>query len=608
MTKELKLQSPFDVETPKGCEGWQEMYPSYYLFSKERREFEEGKIWFVDTLHHPEPMAPFDLILPECWQISLSQYNSRIFAVPSALGIDHRVINGYVYISPTLITDPETIERRKALFERRIRYYYDNFEVLYHLWKKKVIANIEELKKIRIKSLPEFEDESIIKDAVGVSSGHSLIENYDRLIENMYKDWQLHSEMGVVGYGAYLVFTNFCREVFPEIKDITLGKMVSGVEVDILMPDEKLKELAKLALKLKVDKKIEDMFEKGIHPEQIMAELKKDQAGSVWVDKLEEVRDPWFYFGVGMGNFYHKHVGWNDDLRLPFRGLMDYIKRLRQREDISRPFERLKQERDTITEEYRNLLPTEEHKEAFDQLLKTTRTVYPFVENHPFYCEHWHHVIFWNKIREIGDILVDARFIKDREHIFYLHRAEILQLLYELVISWSVGTPAQAPGYLPDKVKRREEILERLGEWNPPPALGTIPEKITEPWTVMLWGVTSERLREWGVVTGKILKGSAGSPGIAEGKARVIRSADKADLIQQGEILVCPVTAPAWGPIFSKIKGVVTDTGGVMAHASIIAREYGIPAVVGTGSGTSTIKTGDRIRMDGSEGVVEILS
>jgi pyruvate,water dikinase len=124
----------------------------------------------------------------------------------------------------------------------------------------------------------------------------------------------------------------------------------------------------------------------------------------------------------------------------------------------------------------------------------------------------------------------------------------------------------------------------------------------------MLWGVTTERLKAWGAAAGKVLKGSAGSPGIAEGKARVIRSADKVDQIQPGEILVCPVTAPAWGPIFSKVKGLVTDTGGVMAHAAIIAREYGIPAVVGTGSGTSTIKTGDLIRIDGSEGIVEILS
>lgn len=160
---------------------------------------------------------------------------------------------------------------------------------------------------------------------------------------------------------------------------------------------------------------------------------------------------------------------------------------------------------------------------------------------------------------------------------------------------------------MPEKVKRREELLARLSEWTPIPALGKVPEIITEPYTVMLWGVTSERLKAWAGAEGKVLRGSAGSPGIAEGKARVIRSADKADLLQEGEILVCPTVAPAWGPIFSKVKGVVTDTGGVMAHSAIIAREYGIPAVVGTGTATSQIKTGQRIRVNGTEGTVEFL-
>jgi len=607
MPEEIKLPSPFEVETPKGCEGWQEMYPSYYLFSEERREYEEGKMWFPDTLHHPEPMTPFDLIGPECWQIGLSQYASRIFPVPSAMGIDHRIINGYVYISPTLITDPELIEKRKVLYAERTRYYYDNFETLYHFWKKKMVALIEELKSIEIKRLPEIEDESIVKDAVGVSSGYKLIENYGRLIDLQYKNWNLHSEMGPLGYGAYLAFTNFCKNIFPEIADQTLAKMVSGAEVAVLVPDEKLKELAKLALKLKVDKRIEEPFEQGVVPEQILADLRKDEAGNEWFKKYDEVQDPWFYFSVGMGNFYHKHVGWCDDLRIPFRGLVDYIKRTRRGEEIARPVEKIREERDRLGEEYRNLLPSEEYKEAFDQLLTTTRTAYPFIESHPFWCEHWFSVIFWNKIREVGDLFVEVGFLENREQIFLLHRIEIRQLLYELVISWAVGSPARAPSYLPDKVKHREELLERLGKWSPPPALGKIPEKITEPYTVMLWGITSEKLKAWAGVAEKVLRGSAGSPGVAEGKARVVRTADKADLIQEGEILVCPTVAPAWGPIFSKVKGVVTDTGGVMAHSAIIAREYGIPAVVGTGTGTSQIKTGDRIRIDGSEGVVELL-
>ena len=74
--------------------------------------------------------------------------------------------------------------------------------------------------------------------------------------------------------------------------------------------------------------------------------------------------------------------------------------------------------------------------------------------------------------------------------------------------------------------------------------------------------------------------------------------------VQQGEVLVCPVTAPSWVPVFPKIAAAVSDIGGMMSHAAIVAREYGLPAVVGTGHATKLIKTGDLVRVDGDNGTV----
>jgi len=99
----------------------------------------------------------------------------------------------------------------------------------------------------------------------------------------------------------------------------------------------------------------------------------------------------------------------------------------------------------------------------------------------------------------------------------------------------------------------------------------------------------------------------AASPGLAEGRARVVRTADDLGQIEQGEILVAPVTAPSWAPIFGKISAIVTDIGGMMSHAAIVCREYGLPAVTGTGRASSSIKTGQMLRVDGSTGEVTIL-
>jgi pyruvate,water dikinase len=124
----------------------------------------------------------------------------------------------------------------------------------------------------------------------------------------------------------------------------------------------------------------------------------------------------------------------------------------------------------------------------------------------------------------------------------------------------------------------------------------------------MLYGLTTERIQSWlgADANANELRGVAASAGTATGTARVVRSVNELAEVQEGEILVCPLTEPAWSPIFATIKGAVSDIGGIMSHSAIISREYGLPAVVGTGSGTTRIKTGDTITVDGTNGVVTI--
>jgi pyruvate,water dikinase len=101
--------------------------------------------------------------------------------------------------------------------------------------------------------------------------------------------------------------------------------------------------------------------------------------------------------------------------------------------------------------------------------------------------------------------------------------------------------------------------------------------------------------------------GIAASPGVVDGTAKVVLSVDEFDQVKQGDILVCQMTNPAWTPLFGMISGIVTDAGGTVSHPAVMAREFGIPAVIGCSVGTSRIKSGDRLRVNGSTGVVEIL-
>ncbi|MEA2483017.1 MAG: rifampicin phosphotransferase, partial [Thermoleophilaceae bacterium] len=102
-----------------------------------------------------------------------------------------------------------------------------------------------------------------------------------------------------------------------------------------------------------------------------------------------------------------------------------------------------------------------------------------------------------------------------------------------------------------------------------------------------------------------LASGAPASPGRVTGSVRVIRGPHEFEDLESGEILVAPLTAPAWTPLFNRAAAVVTDVGSAASHASIIAREYGIPAVVGCGDATSRLRTGMRVTVDGSRGTVE---
>jgi phosphohistidine swiveling domain-containing protein len=106
---------------------------------------------------------------------------------------------------------------------------------------------------------------------------------------------------------------------------------------------------------------------------------------------------------------------------------------------------------------------------------------------------------------------------------------------------------------------------------------------------------------------GSALKGSGASPGVAEGVARVVADQDDFARIQSGDILVTTMTTPAWTPLFPSLAGLVTETGGILSHAAVVAREYGLPAVVGAAGAVTAIADGTRVRIDGTSGAISLL-
>jgi pyruvate,water dikinase len=553
---------------------------------------------------------PFDTIMPESWWVLLNQFLTRVWPVPPTLGIDQRIVNGYLYVSPTSITDEALIEARVPHFLERAGYYYENWDEIYAHWIAKAEDCIKRLRAIEFKPLPEMEPMETITSRRGTTSAWDLIASYDRLLENMHEMACYHFELHMLSYGALMTLSDFCKNAFPGIADQTIAKMVGGVEILFFRPDDELRKLARLALKVGVDDAIID----NENPQAVLSSISAARDGQRWLEAFEEAKEPWFWFSTGPG-YCHQHRAWIDDLTIPFSAMRGYIEKLRDGIDIERPLENILSERERIVQEYSELLPTDDDREAFRQVLDLARKVYPETENHNFYVEHWHHSIFWNKVRDLGAVFQAFGYLSDSEDIFFLHRYEVHQALYDMLTGWATTNPPRG-GYWREEIEVRKQILERLRSWAPPPALGEPPKAVTEAATVMLWGITTDMVEQWlgaqdgqgedGAGEGE-LRGFAASPGVAEGLARVITSVDQLDRVRSGEILVCPITAPSWAPVFSRIEGAVSDIGGIMSHAAIVSREYGLPAVVGTGFGTKRIQDGQRVRVDGNSGVVTVL-
>ena len=596
--------SPFSIETPPGCEGWEEMYPYYAMFDERRRDTDENRFWFWNSMHFPVPMPSFDAICIDSPYQAVGTWQNRVFAVPPAMGIDYRIVNGYVYISGNPVTDPDQIAERADFFQKRAGHYFANWGELYGKWKEKMQALIAELDELQVPQLPKYEPDEVALGEDRNTAFYELLNAYGRVLRLGDMMWQHHFEFLLLGYGAYATFAEFCKGNLPDIPDQHIAQMVAGIDVLLFRPDAELRRLAHLA----IDTGVDDAFVEGRTPQEIDSELVSREAGRAWLSELEKVKDPWFNMATGDG-LYHYYRSWLDDPSIPYASLIGHVNALRAGEQITRPTEELERERERLASEYEELLE-QEVRGAFNELLSLSRTVFPYVEEHKFFCDYWFLTRWWNKIREFGALLAEHGFLEDGEDIFQLSRHEVASAFDELVLTWATGGRPLGPMHWPPIVARRKQILERLAEWTPPPALGVTPEAITDPMTIMLWGVTTERVQEWARQEdgGHVLNGAAASPGVVEGAARVVRTVDQIADIRDGEILVCGSTSPAWAPIFSKITATVTDVGGVMSHAAIVCREYGLPAVVGTGRATSQIRTGQMIRVDGSAGTVTLLA
>ena len=355
-----RFPSPFEITTPSGAEGWEKLYRYSSLFSDDRREYEDSQFWFRDGVHWPEVVTPWDATIYEYAIASLSQYNTRHYVIPPALGVDFRILNGYTYLTPVGVTNPAEIEARVPHFLERAGYYFENWDRLYDAWLVKVRALVQEMTEIPVDALPEREPIEVITDGVGSGSGYTLQESYHRLCDLALKLWQYHFEFLNLGYVAYLDFFTFCKEALPGVADLGIAKMVQGSTSSCSVQTRSCASWPGWRSSPGWPRPLASPEAGGT----LCAAPRRARVDRSW----EAANDPWFNFSSGNGMYSTDRV-WLDHLEIPLGFIRDYVARLQAGDEIERPTEQIRSERDRITTEYRELLPDDETRAVFDEKL-----------------------------------------------------------------------------------------------------------------------------------------------------------------------------------------------------------------------------------------------
>ncbi len=552
---------------------------------------DESIFWFRDDLHNPYPVSPFGMSTVQrghMWGYAMAAEEAKL---PPSRGAVIKTYKGHVYLGFVGITNPIEIEARQKAFGPFIQNSIDNWDIFYG----------NAIKEGEYLTVP-----NVRIDLWKLSYG-KLAAHLRKCQSVCLRCWHLHFLTMYVADVVYMGGEAFTRKYGLAEKDYSM--MLKGFETKGIASDRGQFLLGKSAIN---NGEVGPLLESEKPIGVIIDQIKQTEGGQEWWRELE----------VYLNEYGHRSTAavldanfptWYEEPGTVIENIRQMIPRIKKGWDFEAEREKTVRLREEAVERFRKQLAPED-RDPFEKGLPQWQKSYQYNEDHWFYLEQ----VCWSGLRyaamEIGKRFSKLGMLKETEDIFFLSYEEILEALESCEESEEVAQYAYS--YLLKPLVAHRKAQSKEAEMNKGTAfLGVLPDKVEDPIAVKVFGLTDfvlEKARKEmageTIEVGKKIEGFPGAPGNVEGPARVITGHADFPGLKAGEIVVCPYTSPAWTPIFPKIKGVVTDSGGMLTHAAITAREYGIPAVVGTWVATQTIKNGDLIRVDGTKGVVEILS
>ena len=555
-------------------------------------EVEKDFFWVYDDLHIPHPVSPmfFDI---GGWWLSCDHMFRR-FGTPFAVDWLAKNVNGYVYTT-AIPADPDLrIEGteyssrygarvpRDATFATTMGAYLDVVLPVYgrdfaDWWRDRLRPEME-------RNFAFLEGRLDAADAMDLADAACLLED---AIDIHDRHWKIHWMLNFAQLSATLDLRAVMQKTRGAVDEELLGRLQNSASDRNW---DSIEALWRMKNEVRDDPELRAAFTSE-DTDEIARSLGSSERGRRFIaERVEPYQREFGWHAVWSHEFIFPTVREHMEPVLELvRGYLtnDY--------DFPSAIEAMRRDIAAASEEILEGL-TGDALEAMRAANAINLRMAPLTPDHHFYIDQGANAHLRLVLLVVGRKLVEAGRLDQPDDVLFLRYNELRSL---------IGSPESLDAR--GVVAGRRAEREAAQGVHPRDWVGTVtPSQLAFPYLVN-WGYPDRFYQRQSEDT-SLITGLGASPGVVEGIARVVRTVDEFDDVREGDILVCQMTNPAWVVLFTKIAGLVTDTGGTTSHPAVLAREFGIPAVIGTSVATSRIATGDRITIDGTAGRVEILA
>ena len=547
--------------------------PDHFKF--EWADPEEARLPLMqDSQHAPTPISPLSgWVTERHWSAGTAR---GFAAAKQPITMLIRRINTYYYNAAVPTVPPEKMEEAGHAAEEWLKAAIPTFS---DRWDTEWLPEIK-----------KYHERWSSFDLAG-STDQQLLDHLKWTLKTYERLWAIHFELAITFLVSPSMFCDIHADLFEDAGSMDAYKLMQGIENNSYRAGRDLWELSRKAA---ASPELKSLLA-STPTRDVPSALEKSAAGKSFLADLHTYLDNWGRRSDTVVELADK--SWIEDPSIAIDNLKAYLDD--GATDPSIHWKQVVKEREQLVEETRKKLTgyPEPVRQQFEMMLAAGQQGQRLQEDHNWWIDQQGNYQTRRVFMEFGKRLAGKGAISAADDVFMLTGDEIMA--------------AMAPGANSDlkaAVAERRGEMEKWAKVTPPPMVGTdYGPPPDNPVTRAIGRMFGTPPAPPDPEHPELISGTPGAPGKVTATARVIVKLADAGRLGRGEVLVTPTTSPPWTPLFITAGGIVTDTGGGLSHCAIVAREYGIPAVVGSRVASAVIKDGQTVEIDGDAGTVRIV-